>query len=93
MTRAGVKEEGLNRETRLHPPDVKERLVRMSPTTTGRLLATHRHKERWRWVRTKPNTLLRQGIPVRTFADWNDARPGFLGAELVVHCGKTTAGG
>lgn len=28
----------------------------------------------------------------RTFADWDDARPGFLGADLVAHCGHSTEG-
>ncbi len=29
---------------------------------------------------------------MRTFADWDDARPGFLEMDLVAHCGPTTAG-
>src|SRR5213076_1240930 len=36
--------------------------------------------------------LLKQQIPVRTFADWNDVRPGFLEADLVAHCGGVAAG-
>ena len=31
-------------------------------------------------------------IPIRTFADWDDARPGFLEVDLVAHCGPSTAG-
>lgn len=29
-------------------------------------------------------------IPIRTFADWDDARPGLLEIDLVAHCGETT---
>jgi hypothetical protein len=29
---------------------------------------------------------------VRTFADWEDARPGFVEVDLVAHCGETTEG-
>ena len=35
---------------------------------------------------------LKQQIPIRTFTEWNDARPGFLEVDLVAHCGGTTRG-
>jgi hypothetical protein len=41
---------------------------------------------------TKPGTLLKHAIPVRTFADWDDARPGFVEIDLVAHCGDSTHG-
>lgn len=41
---------------------------------------------------TKPGTLLKRKIPIRTFADWSDDLPGFLEVDLVAHCGNTTAG-
>jgi hypothetical protein len=41
---------------------------------------------------TKPGTLLKHMIPVRTFADWDDARPGFTEVDLVAHCGDSTRG-
>ena len=31
-------------------------------------------------------------MPVRTFTDWNDVRPGFLEADLVAHCGTRAEG-
>ncbi len=34
---------------------------------------------------TKPGTLLKQQIPIRTFADWDDKRPGFAEIDLVQH--------
>ncbi len=41
---------------------------------------------------TKPGTLLKQQIPVRTFADWDDKRPGFGEIDLVQHDGGTNKG-
>jgi hypothetical protein len=31
-------------------------------------------------------------VPVRTFTDWDDQRPGFIEADLVAHCGPSVAG-
>ena len=31
-------------------------------------------------------------MPIKTFADWDSARPGFLEIDLVAHCGSTSAG-
>jgi hypothetical protein len=39
---------------------------------------------------TKPGTLLKHQIPIRTFADWNEDEPGFLEIDLVAHCGDNT---
>jgi hypothetical protein len=41
---------------------------------------------------TRPSTQLRHEIPIRTFTDWTDARPGFLEIDLVAHCGSKTEG-
>jgi hypothetical protein len=41
---------------------------------------------------TKPGTLLRSKIPIRTFADWTENEPGFLEIDLVGHCGGSGAG-
>jgi len=74
------------------PADVRERLIRMSPATIDRLLAKHRHGSGKGRCTTKPGTLLRSQVAIRTFADWTDTRPGFLEIDLVAHCGDTTAG-
>ena len=42
--------------------------------------------------RTKPGTLLKSQIPVRTWADWDDAVPGFVEIDLVSHDGGNPAG-
>ena len=41
---------------------------------------------------TRPGAWLKHQIPVRTFAEWTDAQPGFLELDLVAHCGPTTMG-
>ncbi len=38
-------------------------------------------------------TLLKQQIPIRTFEEWKETRPGFLEADLVAHCGTDIEGG
>lgn len=73
-------------------PDVKELLLSMSRSTIDRCLQPARFEQRKGLSTTKPGTLLKKAIPVRTFADWDDARPGFLEIDLVAHCGETTAG-
>src|SRR3989338_7889897 len=40
---------------------------------------------------TKPGTLLRKQIPIKT-NQWDEFTPGFLEADTVAHCGGSTAG-
>lgn len=75
------------------PPAVVAQVERMSAATVDRLLAPFRltWTGRGRGT-TKPGSLLKQQIPIRTFAEWDDARPGFLEMDLVAHCGPSGAG-
>jgi hypothetical protein len=41
---------------------------------------------------TQPGSWLKQQIPIRTFAEWDDAQPGFLEVDLVAHCGHRGEG-
>jgi hypothetical protein len=41
---------------------------------------------------TKPGSLLRRQIPIRTFAEWDDAAPGFCEVDLVAHVGGDPQG-
>jgi len=74
-------------------PEVIRRVAGMSSATVDRCLKPYR--ERWpgrgRGL-TKPGTLLKSQVPIRTFADWDDGRPGFLEIDLVAHCGTSGAG-
>lgn len=73
--------------------DVKGKLLQMSASTIDRRLARARQRLPLHGrTTTKPGTLLKSAIPIRTFADWDDARPGFLEVDLVAHCGETTSG-
>jgi hypothetical protein len=74
-------------------PKVTHLLLSMSAATIDRKLqpARRRLKHRGRTT-TRPGALLKHQIPVRTFADWNDARPGFTEIDLVAHCGDSTRG-
>jgi hypothetical protein len=68
-------------------------LLTLSPATADRLLAQARRGVRPHGrTTTKPGRLLKQAIPVRTFAQWDDAQPGFMEVDLVAHCGETTQG-
>jgi hypothetical protein len=71
----------------------ENQLCRMSPATIDRLLQPWRRLGGRRPVSTtKPGSLLRSAIPIRTFADWEEAKPGFLEVDLVSHCGESAEG-
>jgi hypothetical protein len=69
------------------------RLCRISPSTIDRLLRPCRKLEGRRSLSTtKPGNLLKNSIPIRTFADWQENKPGFMETDLVAHCGESTEG-
>lgn len=71
-----------------------ELLVSMSAATIDRRLAAERAKLRPHGrVGTKPGSLLKSQIPVRTWAQWDDARPGFVEIDTVWHDGGVRGGG
>jgi hypothetical protein len=70
----------------------RDLLLQMSRATMDRCLKSVRDRPRRGLSTTKPGTLLKHAIPVRTFADWDDARPGFAEIDLVAHCGDSTHG-
>lgn len=72
---------------------VQAKVVKLSAATVDRLLAPERAKQVIKGrSRTKPGTLLKHHIPMRTFAEWDDALPGFVQMDLVGHDGGSTAG-
>jgi hypothetical protein len=70
----------------------KALLLQMSAATIDRLLARYRKQKGRGLSSTKPGTLLKDAVPVRTFADWNDALPGFVEIDLVAHCADSAHG-
>lgn len=74
-------------------PETKTLLLKMSCSTIDRCLRPVRFENKKRGLSTtKPGTLLKNAIPIRTFTDWDDTIPGFVEIDLVAHCGETTAG-
>jgi len=73
--------------------DTAALLVAMSAATIDRRLAPERKKHQLKGrSRTKPGSLLKSQIPIRTWADWDDAVPGFVEIDLVAHDGGNAAG-
>jgi hypothetical protein len=73
-------------------PLVRSQLLVMSAATIDRRL----HPFRLQLVRgfstTKPGSLLKSQVPVRTWAPWDEQRIGFLEIDLVAHCGISNRG-
>ena len=68
-------------------------LAGMSAATIDRRLAGERRKHQLKGrSHTKPGSLLKSQIPIRTWADWDDAKPGFVEIDLVAHDGGNAAG-
>jgi hypothetical protein len=70
-------------------------------TELGQLSAStiDRITRRWRQGKsghglslTKPGTHLKSAIPLKTFSEWENSRPGFIQGDLVAHCGDNVAG-
>ena len=81
-----------NREN-LITAEVESQLCRISPSTIDRLLHPFRQQGgRRSFSTTKPGSLLKNSIPIRTFTDWQENRPGYLEADTVAHCGGSVEG-
>ena len=67
-------------------------LKKISAPTIDRVLKHSRKKyKRVNISTTKPGTLLRKQIPIKT-NQWDEFRPGFLEADTVAHCGGSLNG-
>jgi hypothetical protein len=74
------------------PRDVAEKLRTMSPRQMDRCLQPFKKELRTRqYGRTKPGTLLKQQIPLKTDR-WDVAVPGFTEIDLVAHSGDRADG-
>jgi hypothetical protein len=73
--------------------EVRRKLCGLSAATIDRLLGPERKKYALKGRnRTKPGTLLKHQIPIRTFSDWDEKRPGFVEIDLVGHDGGESRG-
>jgi hypothetical protein len=73
-------------------PTVRDQLLKMRAATIDRVLSGPRASAGGRRARAKTTPAVRRRVPVRTFADWHEPPPGFVEADLVVHCGESMAG-
>jgi len=74
-------------------PEIKRRLVEMSPSTIDRRLQRYKHPGlRQPLVKRPGATGLKAEVPIRTWSEWSDAPPGSVQADLVLHCGESTEG-
>ncbi len=65
-----------------------KKLAQMSAATIDRLLRPERQKYQMKGRNhTRPGTLLKHQIPMRTFNEWDEQQPGFLEIDLVGHDG------
>lgn len=71
----------------------KGKLVKISPATIDRLFKQYKKRPVGKGRSyTKPGTLLKTQIPVRTFADWNENIVGFFEIDLCGHDGGLAKG-
>jgi hypothetical protein len=69
----------------------KAKLMEVSSATIDRLLRPHRALFKKGRCSTRPGTLLKNQIPVKT-EHWDVSQPGFFEADTVAHCGNSMAG-
>ena len=68
-------------------------LVQMSPATIDRRLRGAKVLAGFRGAsHTKPGGLLKSQVPIRTWSEWDEGRPGFVEVDLVGHEGGNSFG-
>lgn len=72
-------------------PEIYTGLLSISPATIDRLLSSSGVKCRRSMCGTKPGSILKKHILIKT-DQWNEEEPGFLEADTVAHCGTSLAG-
>jgi len=72
---------------------VREKLFKISAATIDRMLVETRKRYRIKGrSTTRPGSLLKKSIPIRTFADWDEKVPSFFEVDLVSHDGGAVRG-
>ena len=69
----------------------RTKLLEVSSATIDRLLKPYRALHKKGRCTTRPGTLLKNQIPVKT-EHWDVSQPGFFEADTVAHCGNSMAG-
>lgn len=93
-TQIGVTIDHLVEVGELHTSfEQRKKLIKISPSTIDRLLKQYKKRPAGHGRSyTKPGTLLKTQIPVRTFADWNEKKVGFFEIDLCGHDGGLAKG-
>ena len=73
------------------PPEIRAQLLSASARTLDRLLKPLKHRYPKRFSGTKPGSLLKSQITIKT-QQWNEKQPGFVEADTVAHCGTSLLG-
>lgn len=74
-------------------PEQREKLIGISPATIDRLLKVYKKRPSGKGRSyTKPGTLLKHQIPIRTFSEWTENKVGFSEIDLVGHEGGVAKG-
>lgn len=74
-------------------PEVRVQLLKMSAATMDRLLKPFRQRGLRRpYSQGHASTSLKAQVSIRTFGEWAHVAPGSVQADLVAHCGESTAG-
>ena len=71
--------------------ETKSLLHMVSSATLNRILKPQRIRNAKGFCGTKPGSMLRTQIPIRT-DNWDITAPGFMEADTVAHCGNSLAG-
>ena len=72
---------------------LKEKLKCISSATVGRMLTSEIPKHAIRGITTtRPAKNLNTLIPIRTYFDWDERKPGFFEGDTVAHCGMKNEG-
>lgn len=73
--------------------EIGKKLENISAATVDRLLKEEKKKLRIKGrTHTRSGSLLKHEIPIRTFSDWNEKKPGFVEIDLVAHEGGNSSG-
>lgn len=73
--------------------DTVTELGQLSASTIDRITRCWRQGKRIHGLSlTKPGTHLKNAIPIKTFSEWENSRPGFIQVDMVAHCGDRAGG-
>lgn len=83
----------LEREGAVLSDEVRTSLLGLSAATVDRRLRLAREEAKpFGLGTTRPGSLLKRQIPIKTYTPWDEQEAGFCEIDLVAHCGTSAAG-